>query len=216
MTHTIQCLKLDLLLLKPYFKSIFLVLLVPLIFPVFTGSLFEGLSFAVTVLAMTTAYTFSVAEKNNLNRLYGFLPVRRKNLVAGRYLAIFLIGMLSILFELAAQVLILTLMKSVIPQSSEILSIFLICLLLFCIYAGVQIPGYYRYGSIKGKILMFLPTVGFLLFYFIVKSFGKNAASTNLDFLQNTTILIGGAIVLMVLIVGISASVSAKIVARNR
>ena len=63
MNPAMKCMKLDFMLLKPYVKSVLLVLLVPLMFPFFTGSLLEGLSFGVTVTAMTTAYTFSISEK---------------------------------------------------------------------------------------------------------------------------------------------------------
>lgn len=94
MNPAMKCMKLDFMLLKPYVKSVLLVLLVPLMFPFFTGSLLEGLSFGVTVTAMTTAYTFSISEKNGMERFYGFLPVGRGSLVAGRYLAVFGIGYL--------------------------------------------------------------------------------------------------------------------------
>lgn len=88
MNPAMKCMKLDFMLLKPYAKSVLLVLLVPLMFPFFTGSLLEGLSFGVTVTAMTTAYTFSISEKNGMERFYGFLPVGRGSLVAGRYLSL--------------------------------------------------------------------------------------------------------------------------------
>lgn len=43
MNPAMKCMKLDFMLLKPYAKSVLLVLLVPLMFPFFTGSLLEGL-----------------------------------------------------------------------------------------------------------------------------------------------------------------------------
>lgn len=59
MNLSMKCMKLDYLLLKPYLKSMLLVLLVPLLITFFTGTLFEGLSFArPRVMAMTTGYTF--------------------------------------------------------------------------------------------------------------------------------------------------------------
>lgn len=216
MNNTMKCMKLDLMLLKPYLKSMGLVLLVPLLFPVFIGSLFEGLSFAVTIMAMTTAYTFSIAEKNNLDRFYGFLPIKDKNLVMGRYLAIFIIGLLSLLFEVIAQVLILSLVLSAMPSVQEILESFSICALLFCIYAGFQIPGYYKYGSIKGKVFMFIPTVGFLLIYGVINLLNGNAAVPAVDFLKNTGILVIFAFVLIILIIAASAMMSTKIVKRAK
>lgn len=214
MNYTIKCMKLDLLLLKPYLKSMLLVLLVPLLITFFTGTLFEGLSFAATVMAMTTGYTFSVVEKNNLDRFYGFLPVKRSALVLGRYLIIFLTGFAALVFTLLVQVIVLK-FKTSAPSLQEIVGSFLLCAALFCIYACVQIPGYYRFGSIKGKMFMFIPTVGFLLFYYLVKLLTENTANSTLNFIPNNMVLIIGAIGIMVLIVAISAIISTRIVEKS-
>lgn len=214
MNYTIKCMKLDLLLLKPYLKSMLLVLLVPLLITFFTGTLFEGLSFAATVMAMTTGYTFSVVEKNNLDRFYGFLPVKRNALVLGRYLIIFFTGFAALLFTLLVQVIILN-FKTSDPSLQEIVGSFLLCAALFCIYACVQIPGYYRFGSIKGKMFMFIPTVGFLLFYYLVKLLTENTVNSTLNFIPNNMVLIIGSIGIMVLIVAISAIISTRIVEKS-
>lgn len=211
MSPTIKCMKLDFMLLKPYFKSMALILLVPLMFPFFTGTLLEGLSFATTVLAMTTAYTFSIAEKNSLERFYGFLPVDRKRLVGGRYLAIFGIGYISIVLEAIVQSLILIFIKSVPLQIADIAFSTLACALLFSIYAGVQIPGYYKYGSIKGKIFMFIPTAGFLILYYSFSLLKDSQAGAAPKILSNTLLLSASGCILLVLILGISVSVSNRI-----
>lgn len=215
MTYTIKCMKLDLLLLKPYLKSIILVLLVPLLITFFTGTLFEGLSFAATVMAMTTGYTFSIAEKNNLDRFYGFLPAKRNTLILSRYLVIFLMGFAALIFTLLVQLVILN-FKVTAPSFQEIVGSFLLCAVLFCIYAGVQIPGYYRFGSIKGKMFMFIPTVGFLLFYYLVKLFTDNTVNQDLNLFPSNTILIICTVGLIALIMAVSISVSTRIVEKNK
>lgn len=209
-----KCMKLDYLLLKPYLKSMLLVLLVPLLFTFFTGTLFEGLSFAATVMAMTTGYTFSVVEKNSLDRFYGFLPAKRSSLVVGRYLIIFLMGFLALLVTLSVQLLILYI-QQIHLTLFEITGTFLLCAVLFCIYAGIQIPGYYRFGSIKGKMFMFVPTVGFLLFYYIAKLLIGNTDSFDPGLLQNNNLLFVGFAV-MALIIVLSAAASVSIVQKNR
>lgn len=214
MTYTVKCMKLDYLLLKPYFKSMMLVLLVPLMITFFTGTLFEGLSFAATVMAMTTGYAFSVAEKNNLSRFYGFLPIKKIALVKGRYLIIFLMGLISLTVTLAVQVVILS-MKRSLPDIPEIVGNFLLCAVLFCIYAGVQIPGYYRYGSIKGKMFMFIPTVGFLLFYYIIRMFTEGANTATVNVSLSPIIIAIIALGLIALLISASALVSAKIVEKK-
>lgn len=214
MTYTVKCMKLDYLLLKPYFKSMMLVLLVPLMITFFTGTLFEGLSFAATVMAMTTGYAFSVAEKNNLSRFYGFLPIKKTALVKGRYLIIFLMGFMALTVTLAVQVVVLS-MKSSLPNIQEIVGTFLLCAVLFSIYAGVQIPGYYRYGSIKGKMFMFIPTVGFLLFYYIIRIFTEGANTATVNFSLSPIIVVIIALGLSALLISASALASAKIVEKK-
>ena len=34
---------------------------------------------------------------------------------------------------------------------------------LFALYTVFQIPGYYKYGSIKGRVFMYIPVAGFLV-----------------------------------------------------
>lgn len=214
MQETLKCTRLDLLLLKPYLKSMCLVLLVPLLITFFTGTLFEGLFFAATVLAMTTGYTFSIVEKNQLNRFYGFLPVKRNALVFGRYLTIFLSGFAALLFTLAIQTVILT-YKAQAPAFQELLLSVLVCACMFCIYAGVQIPGYYRFGSIKGKMFMFIPTVGFLLFYYLVRLLIGDTGSLQLPWMQNYTAILVCTVLFMALVIAVSAAISTKIIAKD-
>lgn len=208
----IPCMKLDFMLLKPYIKSVILVLLVPLIYPAFTDSLLEGMSFAVIVLAMTTPYMFSIAEKNSMERLYGFLPVKSKNLVGGRYLAIFSQGFIFLLLEMAAQVLILAVAKSAMPPIREIVGVTLICVLLFTIYAGVQIPGYYKYGPIKGRIFMFVPSVCYLIFYFIMRAYDLRSLTGVSVLQQNMGILAAVVLAFVAIMLYASIFISLKVI----
>lgn len=214
MTYIMKCMKLDYLLLKPYFKSMMLVLFVPLLITFFTGTLFEGLSFSATVMAMTTGYTFSVVEKNSLSRFYGFLPTKKRALVYGRYFIIYLMGFIALTVTVAVQIGILNI-KGTMPSIYEITVIFLLCAVLFCIYAGVQIPGYYRYGSIKGKMFMFIPTVGFLLFYYVIRLLTQNTNGLSLNIDPSFTVIIIVALGLIASLISISAMISIKIVEKN-
>lgn len=215
MTYTLKCMKLDLLLLKPYLKSMLLALLVPVLITFFTGTLFDGLSFSATVMAMTTGYTFAVVEKNSLDRFYGFLPAKRKALVSGRYLVIFTIGFTALFFTLLVQTAILTL-RSAMPSISEMAGSYFICAVLFCIYAGVQIPGYYRFGSIKGKMFMFIPTVGFLLFYYAAGLLADKTGGAVFSSLPGPQVLLAGAIAFIILTIAISVFFSIRIVERDK
>ena len=88
--------KLDFNLLKYYYKSICFTLLIPLAFILLYRTLAVGISFAMFMMAMSSIYTFSVADKNDMQRLYRILPVSVKALVCGKYLHAFLMGILAV------------------------------------------------------------------------------------------------------------------------
>ena len=89
MSNILKSTKLDIALVKPYFKTICFTLLLPIVFAAINRSLLTGVSFAMCFIAMTTGYTFSITEKNSMDRLFGILPVRKSELVIGRYVFVF-------------------------------------------------------------------------------------------------------------------------------
>lgn len=124
-------------------------------------------------------------------------------------------GFLALLVTLGVQVFILRFKNSALTLQ-EMMGTFLLCAILSCIYAGVQIPGYYRFGSIKGKMFMFVPTVGFLLFYYIVRLLMGDANSFDLGFLQNSALLLLGGAGVMALVIVLSVTASIQIVQKKR
>ena len=63
MSNILKSTKLDVALVKPYFKTICFTLLLPIVFAAINRSLLTGVSFAMCFIAMTTGYTFSITEK---------------------------------------------------------------------------------------------------------------------------------------------------------
>ena len=62
MSNILKSTKLDIALVKPYFKTICFTLLLPIVFAAINRSLLTGVSFAMCFIAMTTGYTFSITE----------------------------------------------------------------------------------------------------------------------------------------------------------
>ena len=58
-------------------------------------------------IAMTTGYTFSVTEKNSMERLYGILPVKKSEMVMGRYLFVVVLGAIALVVSLITQPIVL-------------------------------------------------------------------------------------------------------------
>lgn len=63
MSNILKSTKLDIALVKPYFKTICFTLLLSIVFAAINRSLLTGVSFAMCFIAMTTGYTFSITEK---------------------------------------------------------------------------------------------------------------------------------------------------------
>ena len=84
--------------------------------------------------------------------------------------------------------------------------------ILFITYIAFQIPGYYKFGPIKGRIFMYIPVVGVLLTMFVLEKVNL----TNFAFLdavgQNKLMLPCFILIYIVLIIGISIGASVKIV----
>ena len=92
-------------------------------------------------IAMTTGYTFSVTEKNSMERLYGILPVKKSEMVMGRYLFVIVLGVIALVVSLITQPIVLqALGETVEPlhgiSNSRILQIWL-----------YQRPGVYVYSG---------------------------------------------------------------------
>ena len=153
MSNILKSTKLDIALVKPYFKTICFTLLLPIVFAAINRSLLTGVSFAMCFIAMTTGYTFSITEKNSMDRLFGILPVRKSELVIGRYVFVLAMGLLSLIISLIAQPLVLKVLGETVGVF-DIVTAAIAGVFLFALYTVFQIPGYYKYGSIKGRVFM--------------------------------------------------------------
>lgn len=167
MNNILKAAKLDHALIKPYIKVICFTLLLPIAYAAVNRSLLTGVSFAMCFIAMTTGYTFSVMEKNGMDRLYGILPVRKSDMVLGRYFFILVLGALALVVSLITHPLVLRAIGETVGLL-DILNAAMIGLLLFALYTAFQIPGYYKYGSIKGRVFMYIPVAGFLAASFLL------------------------------------------------
>jgi len=154
--------KLDFSLVKPYVKTICFTMVLPVVFAAINRSLLTGISFAMCFIAMTTGYTFSITEKNSMERLYGILPIRKSDMVIGRYIFIIIMGLTALIFSLIAHPVILTILGESI-SIFDYISAAVIGIFLFALYTVFQLPGYYKFGSIKGRVFMYIPVAGFLI-----------------------------------------------------
>jgi len=155
MNSIFQVLKLDYFTVKTayskiivvYFISILLGLLtlpiMPIIIIMFFSVSFSGL-------------TFSITEKNNCEKLYGILPINRKEIVTGRYLFGFLLGTVNLVISVISAYIIAIFIK----QQIDTFALSLTITFAFCYYGfavSISYPIYYKISFSKSYIFITLP-----------------------------------------------------------
>ena len=209
MNNILKSTKLDFSLVKPYIKVIGFTMLLPIAFAAINRSILTGVSFAMCFIAMTTGYTFSVTEKNNMERLYGILPIKKSEMVTGRYLFVLALGALALVVSLITQPLVLRAMGESVG-TLDMISAAIGGLVLVALYTVFQIPGYYKYGAIKGRVFMYIPVAGFLAtLFFLPKMPADNPIVTTV--VSSPVLLIGLVLVLVVVMYAVSIWFSIRI-----
>ena len=211
MSNIWKSVKLDFSLVRPYVKTICFTMVLPAVFAAINRSLLTGISFAMCFIAMTSGYTFSITEKNDMERLYGILPVRKSGLVVGRYVFIIIMGLLALIFSLIAHPVILSSLGETV-SAFDIASAAAIGIFLFALYTVFQLPGYYKFGSIKGRVFMYIPVAGFLVTLFWVTKIPAGSSGWLITVLSSPMLLIILAAVFVVIMYAVSILVSVKIV----
>lgn len=209
MSNMLKATKLDFSLVRPYFKVIGFTMLLPIAFAAINRSILTGVSFAMCFIAMTTGYTFSITEKNSMERLYGILPVKKSEMVIGRYLFVLALGALALVVSLITQPIVLRVIGETV-EKVDIISAAIGGLFLFALYTVFQIPGYYKFGSIKGRVFMYIPVAGFLATLVLLPKIPMdNSIITTLS--NSPVLLIVLVIVLVVVMYAVSILFSIRI-----
>ncbi len=202
--------KLDFSLVKPYVKTICFTMILPVVFAAVNRSLLTGISFAMCFIAMTTGYTFSITEKNAMERLYGILPIRKSDMVIGRYIFIIIMGLTALVFSLVSHPVILIILGETVSVF-DFMSAAATGIFLFTLYTVFQLPGYYKLGSIKGRVFMYIPVAGFLITLLLITKIPVGESRLLFTVINSPALLMLSAVVLVIALYVISISVSIKI-----
>lgn len=212
MSNISKLIQLDKALLKPYLKYFLIIIFCTV--PMMLGykEIMSSMVFATIMISVTSSYTFSVAEKNDLNRLYGLLPVSKKDIVTGRYVFTALMGLFGILVSVILNLIILTIVEVPFTLDEVILSIG-VGMLLYFPFTAIQLPGFFKFGAIKGKAFSFIPLFGLFFMSSIVKSLSPNSTSNAKlpELLNNPLGMLMIAILLSVVLYGISIGITQRI-----
>jgi len=202
--------KLDFSLVKPYVKTICFTMILPVIFAAINRSLLTGISFAMCFIAMTTGYTFSITEKNSMERLYGILPIRKRDMVIGRYIFVIIMGLTALIFSLVVHPVILTILGETI-SIFDFINAAIIGIFLFALYTVFQLPGYYKFGSIKGRVFMYIPVAGFLITLLLITKIPVGESKLLYTVINSPVLLMLLAIIFVIVMYVVSILISIKI-----
>lgn len=162
MSNVLKAAKLDFSLVRPYWWNTAFVMLFPVVFSVMNTSLVYGVSFTMCFIGMTASYTFSISEKNGMERLYGILPIPKKDMVLGRYLYTCAMGLLALLVSLVIHSIVLYKWASIEVTAEDVIAATLTGIVMFTFYTAFMLPGYYKFGAIKGRFVMLIPVAVYL------------------------------------------------------
>lgn len=185
-------------------------MVLPAVFAAINRSLLTGISFAMCFIAMTSGYTFSITEKNDMERLYSILPVRKSELVVGRYAFSIIMGLLALIFSLITHPVILSSLGETV-STFDIACAAAVGIFLFALYTVFQLPGYYKFGSIKGRVFMYIPVAGFLATLFLITKIPADNSGWLITVLSSPVLVLLAAVLVVIMYV-ISILVSVKIV----
>lgn len=210
MHNTMKGAYLDFLLVKEYFKTIIYLFIISIVFSVSIRSISAGMVTAMTILAMrVVSLPFESEERTEINKFYDIIPMLRSQRVYGRYFFTILIGILGAVFSVIIQSIVflsiginITIIESMVGLGISL------CIYLFSI--TLQIPFFYRYGAIKGRLAITFPLIGYGLFYYLsgrLANFGIELSMAIPQIFDNKVVI--GFI--LVIFVFVSLAVSIKI-----
>lgn len=210
MNEILKAAKLDFSLIKPYMKTLLFIMAFPVVFAAINRSLVNGVSFAMSFISMTAGYTFSISEKNGMERLYGILPVSRKHLVIGRYLYTYVVGLMTLMISLIIHPIVLQAL-GIAVSFEDIIAAAITGILLFSIFTVFLLPGYYKFGAIKGRVFIFVPAAGYFVVLAFVYLFGFTGSSALTSIISNPLIFVIVVLLLCIMAFLLSVTVSIRI-----
>lgn len=148
-------------------------------------------------------------RKNSMERLYGILPVKKSEMVMGRYLFVIVLGVIALVVSLITQPIVLQALGETV-EPFGIISAAIGGLFLFALYTVFQIPGYYKFGSIKGRVFMYIPVAGFLVTLFLLPKLPADNPIIN-AIASSPVLLLTLAIALVVVMYAVSIWFSVQI-----
>ena len=173
--------KLDIYTSRSSMRTIVIMYVIPIVIgvavkiPEFT----LGLTMVLSVFA--GGYVFSVQERNHSDKLYGILPLKKSEMIWGRYLYALLIGVVSSILAIVFTLVISRIVKVDIPIFN-FLGVFALAFVYYFFDMGIAYPIYLKFTFSKAYIFTMLPMYLIFLAAMLIMKKSKNFAQNLSDF----------------------------------
>jgi ABC-type transport system involved in multi-copper enzyme maturation permease subunit len=136
---------------------------------------------------------FGVEEKDRLDKLYGSLTISARNVVLGRYLFVCLLYVLSLVITLIIYlVLSLAVFHQALMPLGELGVRLSVSLILFLVFAGIQLPLNFRWGYSKAMVLMIVSLFAIIILFYALVSLGEPGGPLEFLFDRPDVLVLGG------------------------
>ncbi|HTP59218.1 MAG TPA: ABC-2 transporter permease, partial [Spirochaetia bacterium] len=157
MSNVTASMRLDFHIQKANYKTFFMLgYALATVLGLVTRTPYVSVVIAMVISAALSGFVFAVIERNHLGRLYGVLPLRKSELVLGRYLYAALFGLAN---EIVASLLscVISLITGHTLVVLDLSAYQCASFLYFCLFISIVFPLYFRFGFSKNYLLTNVP-----------------------------------------------------------
>jgi len=171
MTNSLKMVKLDFFTMKSQLASYAVIVLFVLLFGFMGSSITLICINCAWFVALMSTTIFATQEKNNLNRLYGSLSLKLKDIVLGRYI----FTVMSFVLSFIVAIVLFFGLALFQGNSFKLFDVFLsfgVSSLIFSAIVGMQMPVFFKMGYIKARVWIFIPfagVIGLVVLFGVVK-----------------------------------------------
>lgn len=154
MSNILKLIKFDFYILKPYLKRYLIFLIIPFIFSLNENgfNLLQSFIFTSIYSSIIVYNLFEITEKNNMDRIYGILPVSKSEMVIGRYVFALLVNIVYVAIFFIEYLIIFNLVLGKNISGGIVISSLVLSIIYFITSIALPLPYFYKLGPSKGKI----------------------------------------------------------------
>ena len=156
MNRILAATKLDFYTLKTSVRTVAIAFVVPIILSIVEKASTFAPALVLLLATFVGSTVFQIYEKNHAEELFGTLPLRKSEMIAGRYLYALLVALIAFVFALIMAVVTTRISGAALDWFSLWASVS-IGFLYYCFAVGVAYPLYIKFTFSKVYIFTMLP-----------------------------------------------------------